>query len=73
MLDSKGRAALLTTMILLVAFGLQTLSVFKPVEYFAWIATSSIGTAFAANCLFLPALIIRLGSTVPAGEPERRP
>jgi len=34
-----------------------------------FIATSSIGTAFAANFLFLPALIIRLGSTVPAGEP----
>ena len=34
-----------------------------------FIATSSIGTAFAASFLFLPALIIRLGSTVPAGEP----
>jgi len=38
-----------------------------------FIATSSIGTAFAANFLFLPALIIRLGSTVPPAIPERRP
>ncbi|TMA97307.1 MAG: hypothetical protein E6J77_00400 [Deltaproteobacteria bacterium] len=38
-----------------------------------FIATSSIGTAFAANFLFLPALIIRLGSTVPPASPERRP
>jgi predicted RND superfamily exporter protein len=60
-LASKGRAALLSTVVLCVAFGLQVLSAFKPIAYFGWLSVAAILIAFAANFVLLPALIIQLG------------